>query len=125
MALLNLPAAQLLPSRAGCSTLRIDLLRLATSLADTDGHEIDPVFPLLHAILINESDRVIWNHATNAVTESPPPPRALHNLDHTPYSRNTSSFVNTSEHRKYVDVVLKAELGSYIHIRVLRFYEAF
>lgn len=121
----NLPAARLLPSRSGRSSLRSDLLRLDLSLADTDGYELDRIFPLLLAILKNESDRVIWNHVAIAVTESTPPPRALPNLDQTPYSRNTSSFVNTSEHRKYVDGVLKAELGLCVHVGVPRFYEAF
>lgn len=125
MALQNLPAARLLPSRAGGSALRGELLRLAASLADTDGFDIDRVFPLLLAILNNESDIVIWNNVTIAVTESTPPPCALPNLDQTPYSHNTSSFVNTSEYRKYVDCVLKTELGSDLHIGVPHFYEAF
>jgi hypothetical protein len=47
------------------------------------------------------------------------------NLDQTLYSFNTSSFVNTSEYRKYVDDILKVELGSSLYIRVPGFYKAF
>lgn len=92
LALQSLPATRLLPSRAGRGTLRIDLFRLG-SLTHTDGFEIDQIFPLLLAILNDESDRVIWNNVTIAVTESTLPPRALPNLDQTPYSFNPSSFV--------------------------------
>jgi hypothetical protein len=38
---------------------------------------------------------------------------------------NTSTFVNRSEYRKHMDDVLKAELGSSLHIGVPGFYEAF
>jgi hypothetical protein len=121
VALQNLPAARALPSSAGRGTLRSDLLRLG-SLVDTDGFEIERIFPLLRAVLNNESDRVIWNKVFIAVIESTPPPRALPNLDQTPYSFNTSSFVNASEYRKHVDGVLTVELGSDLYIGVPRFY---
>jgi hypothetical protein len=67
----------------------------------------------------------VWNTVRNLVVKSTPPPCPLPNLDQTPYSFNTSSFVNTSEYRKHVDGVLKVELGSDFYIRVPRFYEAF
>ena len=124
VALQNLPAARILPSSASRGTLRSDLLRLG-SLVDAHGFDMDRISPLLLAVLNKESDRVIWNNATIAVTESTPPPRALPYLDQTPYSFNTSSFVNTSEYRKHVDGVLKVELGSDLCIGVPRFYEAF
>lgn len=124
VALQNLPAARLLPSIAGRGTLRNELLRLG-SLVDPDGFDINRISPLLLAVLNKESDRVIWNNVTIAVTDSTPPPRALPKLDQTPYSFNTSSFVNTSEYRKHVDGVLKVELGSDLCIGVPRFYEAF
>jgi hypothetical protein len=59
------------------------------------------------------------------VVESTPPPRLLPNIDQTPYSFNTSSFVNTSEYRKHVDDVLKVELGAALYIGVPGFYDAF
>jgi hypothetical protein len=124
VALQNLPIARLLPSSAGRGTLRSDLLRLG-SLVDADGFDIERIFPLLRAVFNKEPDRVIWNKVSIAITESTPPPRPLPNRDQTPYSFNTSSFVNTSEYRKHVDDVLKVELGSDLHIGVPRFHEAF
>jgi hypothetical protein len=41
-----------------------------------------------------------------------------------PYLHMTSSFVNLCEHRKYVDNLLKEELGS-IHVDVGRFADVF
>jgi Fungal protein kinase len=124
VAIQNLPVARTLPSSAGRGTLRSDLLRLG-SLVDTDGFEIERIFPLLQAVLKNEPDGVIWNKVSIAVIDSTPLPCALPNLDQTPFSFNTSSFVNTSEYRKHVDDVLKVELGSDLYIGVPRFYEAF
>lgn len=68
VALQNLPAARALLSSAGRGTLRGDLLRLG-SLVDTDGFEIEQIFPLLQAVLNNESDRVIWNKVSIAVID--------------------------------------------------------
>ncbi|OAA54288.1 Protein kinase-like domain protein [Niveomyces insectorum RCEF 264] len=78
------------------------------------------------SILCNEGTGVeaglkleIWDQVDNAVTESTPPPRPkASSLEQTPWLRNTSSFVNSSEHRKYVDGVLKEELGPmYVGLR--------
>lgn len=57
-------------------------------------------------------------YVRDLVVESIPPPRPLPNLDQTPHSFNTSSFVNTSEYRKHVNNVLKVELGLDLHIGV-------
>jgi hypothetical protein len=57
--------------------------------------------------------------------ESTLPLRPLLNRNQTPYSFNTSSFVNTSEYRKHVDDVLKVELGLDLHIGVPCFHETF
>lgn len=57
------------------------------------------------------------------MTTTPPPHPAL-SSQQTPWLHNTSSFVNSSEHRKYVDNVLKEELGS-IYVGVHGFSEAF
>ncbi|OJD14374.1 hypothetical protein AJ78_05279 [Emergomyces pasteurianus Ep9510] len=48
-------------------------------------------------------------------------------IDTTPWLRNTSSFANSTEYRKYVDIadiVLKEELGE-IHIGNPRFFNAY
>lgn len=124
-ALINLLAARLSPSRAGGSTFYSNLLHLVIFLADINEFDIDRIFPLLLAILKNESNRVIWGHVTIAVTVLILSPCVRPNLDQTLYSFNTSSLLNNSEYRKHVDTILKVELGSNLDIEVLRFYEAF
>ena len=42
----------------------------------------------------------------------------------TPWLHNTNSFANSSEHRKYVDVVLKEELGP-MYVGLSNFHETF
>ncbi|OBS17101.1 hypothetical protein FPOA_12378 [Fusarium poae] len=115
----NLPAARALPARTGRGTLRSDLLRLELSL-DSDDFNLDRINPLLRSVLAGEPDDfLIWKLVYDAVTESTPPPRlTASSLQQTPWLRNTSSFANSSEHRKYVDDVLKEELGPmYVGLR--------
>lgn len=92
----------------------------------SDDFDIERLIPLLTAVLNKESDEVIWDKVYTAVTESTttPSPRPPPNLDQTPILRNTSSFLNSSEHRKYVDSVLREELES-IYVGVPGFYEEF
>jgi hypothetical protein len=124
LALQNLPDARRLPSPNGRGSLLSDLSRYI-SLVDSDEFDIKHVACLLREVINDAPAPKIWNIVRNLVVESTPPPRALPNLDQTPYSFNTSSFVNTSEYRKHVDDVLKVELGSDLYIGVPRFYEAF
>ena len=124
LALQNLPASRLLPSRTGRGTLSGDLSRFY-SVVDSDGFDIERTIPLLNAVLHNAQDEDVWDKVYTAVTESTPPPRPVPYIDQTPWLRNTSSFVNSSEHRKYMDNVLKDELGSSLYIGVPGFYEAF
>jgi len=119
----NLPAARKLPSSAGHGTLRSDLSRLELS-ADSHGFDIELLVPLLNSIVSKESDEVIWNRVFDAITESTPPPRPEPPIQQTPWLRNTSSFANSSEHRKCVDDVLKEELGL-MYVGIPGFYEAF
>jgi len=51
-------------------------------------------------------------------------PHAGAALQQTPWLRNTSSFANLSEHRKYVDLVLKEELGT-MYIGLRDFHQAY
>lgn len=108
----NLPAADLLPATTHRGTLRDDLLRLELSLR-SDDFDLDRIKPLLSAALADDrDDTFIWKRVYDAVTESTPPPRPIaSSIQQTPWLRNTSSFANSSEHRKYVDNVLKEELG--------------
>ncbi|KAG8664999.1 uncharacterized protein FPOAC1_012977 [Fusarium poae] len=123
-ALRSLPAVRLLRSKTGHGTLRSDLLRLISAAA-SDDFDYDRVKPLLKAALASEPDTLIWDQVYVAVAESTPPPRQIaSSLQQTPWLRNTSSFANSSEHRKYVDDVLKEELGS-MYVGLRRFHDAY
>ncbi|KAJ4309439.1 hypothetical protein N0V84_011508 [Fusarium piperis] len=123
-ALQMLPATRLLPSKTGRGPLLSDLLRLHSTAASTD--YFDRVKPLLKLALTDEPiDTLIWDQVYNAVTESTPPPRPIaSSIQQTPWLRNTSSFVNSSEHRKYVDNVLKEELGS-VYVGLRNFHDTY
>ncbi|KAM0360990.1 hypothetical protein ACHAPK_011824, partial [Fusarium culmorum] len=117
-------ASGLLLTKTGRGTLRRDLLRLI-SVAASDDFDFDRVKPLLKSALTSEPDALIWDRAYDAVAESTPPPRPIaSSLQQTPWRRNTSSFVNSSEHRKYVDDVLKEELGP-MYVGLCRFHDAY
>ncbi|OJD21424.1 hypothetical protein ACJ73_07236 [Blastomyces percursus] len=51
-------------------------------------------------------------------------PHPTSSTQQTPWLRNSSSFVNSAEYRKHVDIVLKEELGE-IHVDVPRFFDAY
>jgi hypothetical protein len=73
----NLPAADLLPVRTGCGTLRSDLLRLELSL-DSDDLEFNRIRTLLQSALVNPADdALIWEQVYCSVAESTPPPRLI------------------------------------------------
>ncbi|TWU72848.1 hypothetical protein ED733_002636 [Metarhizium rileyi] len=111
-ALLLLPATRLSPSTTGRGTLRDDVQRLS-SIAGSTAFHFDRFKALLKSAVVDQTDdTLIWVELYNAVTESTPPPRSTASfILQTPWRRNTSSFVNSSEHRRYVDDVLKEELG--------------
>lgn len=118
------PAARLLRSNSG-RTLFNELSRLNASIT-SDEFDVDRIKPLLRASLAdNPDDTLIWDHVCNAVTESTPPRRPVaSSLKQTPWSQNTSSFVNSSEYRQNVDAVLKLELGP-LYVGLLNFRESF
>lgn len=124
-ALLHLPAIRLLQSKTSHGTLQTDLVRLISAVT-SDNFYFDRTTPLLTAALTdNQDDALIWYHVYNAVTESTPPPQSLpSSFPQIPLMRNTSSFANSSEHRKYVDAVLKEELG-HIYVGLWNFHETF
>jgi len=122
-ALQILPASRLLCSRNGGKNLFGDLSRL-NSIVNSDGFDIERIGPLLQAVLSNEPDDLIRDKVYATVTESTSPPRPISSIQQTPWHRNTSSFANSSEHRKYVDDVLKEELVP-MYVAVPGFFEAF
>ncbi|KUI73048.1 hypothetical protein VM1G_08192 [Cytospora mali] len=124
----SLLAAEQLPSKTGRnSTLKSDILRLISAAASVD-FDFDRVKPLLNAALPDDKpDSEIWDQVYTAVTEFTPPPRPLARsslFQQTPWIRNASSFVNSSEHRKYMDSVLKEELG-FIYVGLPYFDETY
>ncbi|KAL2889274.1 hypothetical protein HOO65_030775 [Ceratocystis lukuohia] len=121
----TLTASGFLPSKTGHDSLQTDLIRLTSAVASTD-FNFDRVKPLLKSALADETDdTLLWDQVYQAVTEPTPPPRPVaSSIKQTPWLHNTSSFVNSSEHRKYVDDVLKAELGS-IYVGLCKFHETY
>ncbi|KAF3492096.1 uncharacterized protein GIQ15_01613 [Arthroderma uncinatum] len=118
IALPTLPACRILLSARGSGALYTDILRIAANF------EVESLLPLLQAVRDKEPDEAIWNKVYDAVTESTPPPRPLPSFQQTPWLRNTSSFANSSEHRKHVDGILKEELGD-MYVDIPGFYDAF
>ncbi|KAJ4310487.1 hypothetical protein N0V84_010943 [Fusarium piperis] len=125
IALQSHTASGLLHATTGSGALRSDILRLIAAVA-SDFFDFDRLKPLLKAALADHlDDTLVWNRVYDAVTESTPPPRpAASSLQQTPWLRNTSSFANSSEHRKYVDDVLKEELGP-MYVGLCNFYDTY
>ncbi|KAI9368690.1 hypothetical protein BJX61DRAFT_550232 [Aspergillus egyptiacus] len=123
VALQALPASRVLRSVNGGRNLLSDLLRLGSAVNSSEFHP-ERLIPLLAAVIDKESDETVWDRVYLVAAESTPPSRSLPFLGQAPYSHTISSFLNSSEHRKYVDDVLKEELGS-IYIGVPGFYDAY
>ncbi|KUI73409.1 Rhodopsin kinase [Cytospora mali] len=126
LALLAVPASRLLRSSSGGKNLFNDLSRLNSSInSDEVDFDFDCILPLLKAVLAKKPDNEIWTKVYNAVTESTPPPRPVaSSVQQTPWLHNTGSFVNTSEYRKYMDDILKEELGL-MYVGIPGFSKAF
>ncbi|XP_044714425.1 uncharacterized protein HRG_12023 [Hirsutella rhossiliensis] len=105
------PAARLLRSTGDGKTLFGDLLQL-NSAVNSGEFDFDRIKPLVKSALADIPDDIlIWIHVYRAVTESTPPPRPISSsIQQTPWSQNTSGFVNSSEFRQNVDPILKLEL---------------
>ncbi|KAF2475021.1 uncharacterized protein BDR25DRAFT_301533 [Lindgomyces ingoldianus] len=134
-ALLVLPASRSLPSKGNNINLFGDLLELSSAI-NSGNFNTKHIIPLLRAVLNNEPDEVIWNNVYAAVTASTaftivkpttPPlsaPYLTASFQQTPWQHNTGSFANSTEHRKYVDGVLKEELGQ-LYVEVPGFFDAY
>ncbi|PFH56712.1 hypothetical protein XA68_16116 [Ophiocordyceps unilateralis] len=119
----DLPVTDLLPSKTGSDTLRSDLLRLASAVT-SDDLDFDRIKPLLKAALADKTqDTKIWDLVPVATAE--PSPRPVPSLiQQTPWTRNTSSFANTSEFRQKVDPILRLEL-EHLYVGIPNFHQAF
>jgi hypothetical protein len=123
LALQSIPLTRALPSRIGRGTLLRDLSNLVSQI-DSGEFDIGLIIPLFEKVDSRASDLEICNALFALVARPATPPRPLPYSDQTPLLRNTSSFVNSSEHRKYVDNVLKEELGP-LYVGIPGFYEVF
>ncbi|KAL2159770.1 hypothetical protein VTH06DRAFT_1903 [Thermothelomyces fergusii] len=120
-ALQVLPAAKRL--KIGHGTLRGSLIRLV-SVSTSDNFDLDLIKPLLKAALSNNvDDALIWDRVYDAIIDFAPSNQLAPTfIEQTPWLRNTSSFANSSEHRKYIDDVLREELGS-LYVGLPGFYD--
>ncbi|KAG9250691.1 uncharacterized protein F5Z01DRAFT_693839 [Emericellopsis atlantica] len=109
----------------GRGALRNDLLKLIAAVA-SDDFDFDRVKPLLKEALADKpQDTLIWDLVSTATVESTPPPRPIpSSIQQTPWSRNTSGFVNSSEFRQDVDPVLKLELEC-LYVGLPNFHKTF
>jgi hypothetical protein len=94
-------------------------------LVDSDKFNTKPVTILLKEVVNNILALKIWNIVRDFVVKSIPLLQLLPNINQTLYLFNTSSFVNISKYRKYIDNILKVELGSDLYIGVPCFYKVF
>ncbi|CRK43386.1 hypothetical protein BN1723_005638 [Verticillium longisporum] len=124
VALQILRASRLLASSGRGKNLFSDLSRLNLAI-NSDDFNLDHIEPLLRSAIAHEPDNALWKQVYDAAAESTPPPRPIaSSLQQTPWLRNTSSFANSSEHRKHVDDVLKEELGL-LYIGLRNFHEKY
>ncbi|KAL2363317.1 hypothetical protein RJZ56_003744 [Blastomyces dermatitidis] len=90
----------------------------------------DDYRPAIQLVLGGAPDTEIWEAILDLIdtprkpTISTPPPRPNFPSIQTPRSHTTSSLVNSSEHRKSIDSVLKEELLGVLHPDIPGFFEA-
>ncbi|TWU76972.1 hypothetical protein ED733_007337 [Metarhizium rileyi] len=125
LALQYTKASRLLCSSGNRTNLFSDISRVSSTI-NSGEFDFDHIKPLLKVALADSlNDTLIWHHIYNIVTETTPPPRATaSSIPQTPWSQNTSSFVNSSELRQDVDRVLKQELGP-LYVGVPNFCDTF
>ena len=97
------PPTRLLHSDSGRFFFR-ELLILYNFIT-SDDFDPDSIMPLLTTALADDSnDVLIWDEVGCAITESTPPPRPIFPIQEKLWLQNTSSFANSSEYGKDVDV---------------------
>ncbi|KAJ4865026.1 hypothetical protein T069G_01556 [Trichoderma breve] len=127
--LTTLHEPRLLSFRGWGKNLLDDKSRLITYFNDDAQDVVDRITPLLITVLRGDCDDTrIWNQVYRAVTEETPPPPLpvpiLPCFQQKPWSRNTSSFKNSSEYLRDVNRVLREELGT-IYVGLPRFHGVF
>lgn len=125
LALLSQPAARSIRSRNENGPLSGDIAILYARLSSNQEHA-KSVAPLLQLVIAHKSDMThtgdigIWAAVLDLIARTrrlphpttPPPsrPSFASSFQQTPWSYNTGSFADTSEHRNQVDGPLKEEL---------------
>ena len=123
-ALQALPVSYILYSVSGSKNFFSNLLRLNSTI-NSDNYNFERLILLFAAILNNKQDKKIWDKVYVIATESTfSISQFLPFLSRTLYLYTTSSLVNFSECRKYVDYVLKKELDL-IYIDIPGFFEVY
>ncbi|EAS32100.3 uncharacterized protein CIMG_03124 [Coccidioides immitis RS] len=125
-ALQGTDAALVLQSRISSGNVASEMARLFERVQKGDFSYT--YYRLLVKLVIQKApDFDIWNAVLSLIatsSQATPPPRPIASLQQTPWLRNTSSFVNSTEYRKHVDTILKEELGD-LHADIPGFLEAY
>lgn len=128
LALQGLPTSRVLPSSTGRGHLFVDLSNLSVAIY-ADGFDFEQIAPLLNAVLNNETDEVIWNNVYAAVARPTTPLQSnlpfTASFQQTPWTFNTGSFADTSDLRRHVDPILKAEVQDNLIIDHPHFFDTF
>ncbi|OAP55710.1 hypothetical protein AYL99_09862 [Fonsecaea erecta] len=123
LAVQSLPASRLLPSTTGRGTLLTELSGLIPVIESSE-FDAERIVPLLRVVVNKEPDEIIFAKTYAAMTEATPPPRPQAQFLQTPYTHSTSSVVNSSEQRQYMDGLLKEEMGP-LYIGIPGFHDVF
>ncbi|TLD36617.1 serine threonine- kinase Sgk2 [Venturia nashicola] len=128
IALRSIPLARVLKSRSGRGTLLTDLFNLGSQI-DSDQFNVRSIIPLFESTDSYVSDIEICN-ALFVLFARPTTPLYSDlpftaSFQQTPWTFNTSSFADTSDLRRHVDPILKAEVEDNLIIDHLQFFETF
>ena len=119
LALQSQPAARVILSRTTSGPLIGDLFGLGSQIT-SNALDLKRTNPLIKLVLTQAQDADIWTAVLDLVAQTRPiaqpttPPLShpsfTSSFQQTPWSFNTGSFADTSEHRNQVDGALKEEL---------------
>ncbi|KAL8855463.1 MAG: hypothetical protein Q9178_007896 [Gyalolechia marmorata] len=133
VALQNLTAALFLRSRIGNGPLIDDISSLTVQIT-SNTLKVEYIAPLIKLVLTNAEDADIWTAVFDLVARTKPipqtttPPQShplfMSSFQQTPWSFNTGSFADASEHRKQVDYMLREELLPTLRIDIPDFISA-
>ncbi len=128
IALQSVPLARVLKSRSGPGTLLRDLSSLVSQI-DSDEFNLRSIIPLFERIDSHASDIEICNTLFALIARPTTPlqsnPPFTTSFQQTPWTFNTGSFADTSDLRRHVDPILKAEVENNLIIDHPEFFDTF